>query len=210
FAALMGRSDSRSRAIAPSMSQTLPSASPAPSAKTPAAAAGSSAPAAGTAPAMPPPRPIPGPWRIGQLAPSPDLKIVEGTVDRRPLVTALNESGVPRAQVYRLLSAFEGVHKFDKSKPHDAFVVALEVPTRRVRAFEYVISPTEVYQAREKEGALSAERLDLHVERKRAAGAVSVGEDLPTSLQAAGFEPTLVDLLDDALEGRTQLSNVHF
>jgi murein DD-endopeptidase MepM/ murein hydrolase activator NlpD len=211
FAALIGRNAVRSRALVQSFSQALPSTSPASSSKPATSAATSSTPVpSAISPAMPPPHPIPGPWRVSQLASSPDMKIVEGTLDRRPLVTALNESGVPRAQVYRLLSAFSDVHKFDKSKPHDGFVVALEVPTRRVRAFEYLISPTEVYQAREKEGgSLSGERLDLHVERKRAAGAIAVADDLPTSLQSAGFEPSLVDLLDDALEGRAQLSNVH-
>jgi murein DD-endopeptidase MepM/ murein hydrolase activator NlpD len=87
--------------------------------------------------------------------------------------------------------------------------VALEIPTRRVRAFEYQVSPTEIYQARENEaGVLAGERLDLHVETKRAAAAVVVGEDLPASLEGAGFEPSLVDLLDDALEGRAQLSSL--
>jgi murein DD-endopeptidase MepM/ murein hydrolase activator NlpD len=159
---------------------------------------------------MPPAHPIPGPWRINQLAATPDVKVIEGSVDRRPFVDTLTEAGVPRAQVYRLLSAFAPVHKFDKTKRRDGFIVALEIPTRRVRAFEYQVSPTEVYQAREREdGTLSAERLDMHVEKKRAAGAVVMGEDLPTSLQNAGFEPSLVDVLDDALEGRVELANLH-
>jgi murein DD-endopeptidase MepM/ murein hydrolase activator NlpD len=146
---------------------------------------------------------------LSQLGTAPDVKIVEGTPDRRAVVDALGESGVPRAQVYRLLNAFGGVHKFDRAKRHDTFAVALEIPTRKVRAFEYQISPTEIYQARENEtGALVGQRLDLHVEKKRAAGAVVVGDDLSQSLQAAGFEPSLVDELVDALEGRAQLSSL--
>jgi len=189
--------------LAPRPAASIKSAESAPAPSPPLPAPGP------PAPAIPPGKPIPGPWRLSQLAVSPDIKVVEGSPDRRPLVEALSESGIPRAQVYRLLSAFNGVHKFDKAKRHDNFMVALEVPTRRVRAFEYQVSPTEIYQAKENDnGSLVGERLDLHVEKKRAAGAVVVGDELSSSLQAAGFEPSLVNLLDDALEGRAQLSSL--
>jgi murein DD-endopeptidase MepM/ murein hydrolase activator NlpD len=146
---------------------------------------------------------------VSQLTSSPDVKIVEGTMDRRSFIEAVNESGVPKAQVYRVLAAFNGIRKFDKSKRHDSFVAALEVPSRRVRAFEYQVSPTEIYQAREKDdGSLAALRLDLHVEKKRASVAFVVGDDLSSSLQAAGLDASLIDLLDDALEGRAQLSSL--
>jgi murein DD-endopeptidase MepM/ murein hydrolase activator NlpD len=56
---------------------------------------------------------------------------------------------------------------------------------------------------------LTAERLDLHVEKKRLATAVVVGSDLTSSLQAVGLDPSLIDLLDDALEGRAQISHLH-
>jgi murein DD-endopeptidase MepM/ murein hydrolase activator NlpD len=213
FAALIGSDATRTRALLDSMSHALPSARPAESAKAPASAAASvaSAPAQGPAPpAIPPAKPIPGPWRLSQLATAPDVKIVEGSPDRRAFVDALADAGVPRAQIYRLLNAFNGVHKFDKPKRHDTFSIALEIPTRKIRAFEYLVSPTEIYQAKESdEGALVGQRLDLHVEKKRAAGALVLGDDLPLSLQSAGFEPSLVDDLEDALEGRAQLSSLH-
>lgn len=212
FGALIGTDHDRLQSLFAPFSRTVPSASPTSSTGPPV---GSAAPPPATAsavvppPAIPPAKPIPGPWRLSQLTAAPDVKIVEGAPDRRPVVDALSESGVPRSQVYRLLSAFNGVHKFDKPKRHDSFVVALEVPTRRIRAFEYQVSPTEIYQAKENEsGALTGERLDLHVETKRAAAAVVVGDDLSSSLETAGFEPSLVDLLDEALEGRAQLSNL--
>jgi murein DD-endopeptidase MepM/ murein hydrolase activator NlpD len=213
FAALIGSDGARVRGLLASLSHALPSARPIESASAPAAssvASGAPAPVQGPPqPAIPPARPIPGPWRLSQLGTSPDVKIVEGAPDRRAMVDALAESGVPRAQVYRLLNAFNGVRKFDKPKRRDTFVVALEIPTRKVRAFEYLVSPTEIYQAKEnEEGALVGQRLDLHVEKKRASGAVVVGDDLPLSLQQAGFEPSLVDELEDALEGRAQLSNL--
>jgi murein DD-endopeptidase MepM/ murein hydrolase activator NlpD len=213
FAVLIGSDQARVRTLIDSVARALPSARPVESASAPSAsAAPSAAPAAVQGPpppAIPPARPMPGPWRLSQLATTPDVKIVEGAPDRRALVDALSESGVPRAQVYRLLNAFNGVRKFDKAKRNDTFAVALEIPTRKVRAFEYLVSPTEIYQAKENEqGALVGQRLDLHVEKKRASGAVVVGDDLPLSLQQAGFEPSLVDELEDALEGRAQLSHL--
>jgi murein DD-endopeptidase MepM/ murein hydrolase activator NlpD len=211
FAVLIGADEGRARSILHAFSRPAPAPAPA-SAEKPALSAAApttaATPAGPPPPAIPPPKPIPGPWRIVQLGVAPDVKIVEGSPDRRPLVDALAESGVPRGQIYRLLAAFNGVHKFDKPKRKDTYSVALEIPTRKVRAFEYQVSPTEIYQAREQDGALVGEKLDLHVEKKRASAAVVAGDDLATSLQSAGFEPSLVDLLDDAFEGRAQISSM--
>jgi murein DD-endopeptidase MepM/ murein hydrolase activator NlpD len=211
FVALFAADPSRGRFIAESVRRF---ASPATSSSTRApvlaSAATSTPPAVSAAPPITPPQPIPGPWRLAQLATSPDVKVVEGTMDRRSFIEALSSAGVPRGQVYRVLAAFNNVRKFDRSRRRDTFVAALEMPSHRVRAFEYQAGPTEIYQARERDdGSLTGERLDLHVEKKRASAAVVVGEDLAASLQAAGFDPTLVDHLDDALEGRAQLSSLH-
>jgi murein DD-endopeptidase MepM/ murein hydrolase activator NlpD len=157
-----------------------------------------------------PSAPIPGPWRVNQLAGSPDIKLVEGTMDRRPLVDALRDAGLAPNQIYRLLGVLTPIRKFDRPKRRDTFLVAMDPSSRRLRAFEYQAGPTEIYQARENaEGILAAERLDLHVEKKRLATAVVIGNDLAGSLQAVGLDTSLVDLLDDALEGRAQISHLH-
>jgi murein DD-endopeptidase MepM/ murein hydrolase activator NlpD len=210
FVALFAADPSRGRFILSSVRRVAsPAASTSAHAPTATSASASVAPAS-VAPAIPPPQPIPGPWRLAQLATTPEIKVVEGTMDRRSFLEAVGSAGVPRAQIYRVLAAFSNVRKFDRSKRHDTFAVALELPSRRVRAFEYQAGPTEIYQARERDdGSLVGEHLDLHVEKKRASAAVVVGEDLATSLQAVGFDPSLVDHLDDALEGRAQLSSLH-
>jgi murein DD-endopeptidase MepM/ murein hydrolase activator NlpD len=157
-----------------------------------------------------PSAPIPGPWRLNQLANAPDIKLVEATMDRRPLVDALRDAGLAPSQIYRLLGVLTPLHKFDRPRRRDTFVIAMDPASHRVRAFEYQVGPTEIYQARENtEGVLSAEKLDLHVEKKRLATAVVIGNDLTASLQAAGLDPSLIDLLDDALEGRAQISHLH-
>jgi len=177
-----------------------------------AAHAPANAPATAVGPPAPliPQVPIAGPWRVSQLATSPEIKLVEGTMDRRPLVDALRDAGLAPNQIYRLLGVLTPIRKFDRPRRKDTFVVAMDPSSRRLRAFEYQAGPTEIYQARENaEGILSAERLDLHVEKKRLATAVVVGNDLAASLQAVGLDPSLIDLLDDALEGRAQISHLN-
>ncbi len=178
----------------------------------PAASPSASAPPIALGPPAPliPSVPIPGPWRVSQLANSPDIKLVEGTMDRRPLVEALKDAGLGPNQIYRLLGVLTPLRKFDRPRRKDAFVVAMDPTSHRLRAFEYQAGPTEIYQARENaEGILAAEKLDLHVEKKRLATAVVIGSDLAASLQAVGLDPSLIDLLDDALEGRAQISHLH-
>ncbi|HEY3594922.1 MAG TPA: peptidoglycan DD-metalloendopeptidase family protein, partial [Polyangiaceae bacterium] len=154
---------------------------------------------------VPEPAPPP-PFRARDLASSPEVKLVSGAIDRRTFIDALTEAGIPRAQTYRLLAAFKGAHDLEHPRRHDSFVAALDAPTRRVRAFEYEVSPTEVYQARERDDhSLTVEKLDLHVERRRALAAVVLGDDMAKSLEAAGLDRSLMDWLDDALEGRAEL-----
>ena len=182
---------------------TQPTANASPSASAAPVVAGPPAPLIASAP-------IPGPWRVAQLASTPDIRLAEGTMDRRPLVDALRDAGLAANQVYRLLGVLTPLRKFDHPRRRDTFVVAMDVASHRLRAFEYQAGPTEIYQARENaEGLLLAEKLDLHVEKKRLATAVIIGNDLAASLQAVGLDPSLVDLLDDALEGRAQISHLH-
>jgi murein DD-endopeptidase MepM/ murein hydrolase activator NlpD len=220
FAGLIATEAGRTQRVARAFWKAFeptPLAGPAPAtmAPPPVAAhlsASANAPATPVGPPAPliPQVPMAGPWRVSQLATSPDIKLVEGTMDRRPLVDALRDAGLAPNQIYRLLGVLTPLRKFDRPRRKDTFVVAMDPTSRRLRAFEYQAGPTEIYQARENaEGILSAERLDLHVEKKRLATAVVVGNDLAASLQAVGLDPSLIDLLDDALEGRAQISHLH-
>ena len=202
----------RDTVVAGAVATSLPSLAAAPSRGGSSAAASASALPVLAGPPAPliPSTPIPGPWRVSQLASSPEIKLVEGTMDRRPLVDALRDAGLAQNQIYRLLGVLTPLRKFDRPRRKDTFVIAMDPATRRLRAFEYQAGPTEIYQARESpEGLLAAEKLDLHVEKKRLATAVVIGSDLAASLQAVGLDPSLIDLLDDALEGRAQISHLH-
>jgi murein DD-endopeptidase MepM/ murein hydrolase activator NlpD len=168
-----------------------------------------STPEATAAPPAPPPVKkkervaIPGPWRLSELAKDPSILVVAGVMERKSFITALEEKGVPRAQSYRIMKAFEGLRKFDKSGKKDAFAVAMDKATKKVRAFEYTVTPTEIYQAREGAGGLLAgARLDMKVAEEEVVSAFYVGKDLAASYRASGLEDGVLDAIDDALNGR--------
>src|SRR6185503_8761945 len=91
-----------------------------------------------------------------------------------------------------------------KSAKKDRFTVAMERASRRVKAFEYEVSPTEIYQSREgNDGLLSpGARLDLKIAEAEVTGAFYVGSDLAASIASGGFEDGLPTALDEALSGR--------
>lgn len=147
---------------------------------------------------------IPGPWRVSELEKDPAMLVTSATMDRKSLMDALGDKGVPKAQVYRIMKAFDGVRKFDKSARKDRFTVAMDRSTRRVRAFEYAVSRTEIYQSREgSDGLLSTgAKLDLKIAEAEFIGAFYVGGDLGAAAESAGFEDGLFTALDEALSGR--------
>lgn len=159
------------------------------------------------------PRPAakgPRPWRIDELEKDPGIRLVRGTMKRRSLLDALTEAGIPRNEIFRIIKAFEGVKKFDRAGRLDAFTVALDKNAKKIRAFEYEVSPAEVYQARENEqGLLRGKKLDLDLQTRRIAAAVRVGSDLTAGCREAGVEPAILGLLSDALENRLQLTGLH-
>lgn len=146
---------------------------------------------------------IAGPWRVAELAKDPSALIVSDAMERRSFIAALADKGVPKAQVYRVMKAFEGTRKFDKSGRKDRFTVAMDRTTRRVRAFEYQVSATEVYQAREDaNGLLTGSTLDMKIAEEEVIAAFYVGKDVLTSYKSSGLEDGILDVIDEALSGR--------
>ncbi|WP_434043253.1 MULTISPECIES: peptidoglycan DD-metalloendopeptidase family protein [Sorangium] len=147
--------------------------------------------------------PVPGPWRVSELAKDPSVIMASDVMDRRSFITALAEKGVPKAQIYRIMKAFDGLRKFDKCGRKDRYTVAMDRSTRRVRAFEYEISASEIYQARENEaGLLTGTTLDMKIAEEEVVAAFYVGNDLTRAYQAGGLEPGVLDVIDEALSGR--------
>lgn len=146
---------------------------------------------------------IPGPWRIAELEKDPTVVISTGLMERRSFIDALADKGVQKAQSYRIMKALDGIRKFDKTGKKERFTVAVDRASQRVRAFEYEVSPTEVYQAREgADGMLAGSRLDMKIAESEFAGSFYVSGNLMESYKAGGFEDGILGAIDDALNGR--------
>ena len=146
---------------------------------------------------------IPGPWRLSELEKDASISIESGTMDRKSLLEVLGDKGVPKAQVYRIMKAFEGVRKFEKSGRKERFTVAVDRASKRVKAFEYTVTPSEIWQSREgADGLLSpGAKLDMKIAEAEVQGSFYVGSDRSASLQEGGFEDGLLTTLDEALAG---------
>jgi murein DD-endopeptidase MepM/ murein hydrolase activator NlpD len=145
---------------------------------------------------------LPAPWRVADLSKDPSVRIVEDKMDRRSFVTALSDKGVPKDQVYRVLKAFDGVRKFDRTGKNDRFTVALDRQTKAVRAFEFVTSPFEVWQAKEENGILTGTPLDMKLAEEELTGSFYVGKNLAKSIEWGGLEAPITKQLDEAFAGR--------
>jgi murein DD-endopeptidase MepM/ murein hydrolase activator NlpD len=147
--------------------------------------------------------PIPGPWRIRELEKDPTVTLASAAMERRSFIDALADKGVPKSQAYRIMKAFDGLRKFDKTGRKDRFTVAMDRASQRVRAFEYEITSTEIYQAREgNDGLLLGARLDMKVAENEVTGAFYVGSDLTASYESGGLEDGVLAAIDEALSGR--------
>jgi len=156
--------------------------------------------------------PAPPPWRVSALAKDPTIELIDGAMAKRTLLNALTSSGIAAPAALRLVHAFDGIRTFDDSGQKDTFVVAREKATQRIVAFEYSASPFDVWQARASDdadaGTYEAKKLDLHLEKKHVAVGVAVGDDLRASIVQAGLDDDMLPLLDDALEGHAELSDL--
>jgi murein DD-endopeptidase MepM/ murein hydrolase activator NlpD len=119
------------------------------------------------------------------------------------LLEVLGDRSVPKAQVYRIMKAFDGVRKFEKSGRKERFTVAIDRASKRVKAFEYEVTPGEIWQSREgANGLLSAgAKLDMKIAEGEVQGAFYVGSDRSAALRDGGFEDGLLTTLDEALAG---------
>ncbi len=145
---------------------------------------------------------LPSPWRVKALEGT--HLMARGKTDRRSFIVALNEAGVPKAEVYRIMKALEGVRKFDRTGKNDAFTVAMKRGTKQVVAFEYEVDKTEIYQAKANDsGLLEGKQLDMHVGYEEFATSFYIGQDFTESYKRAGLEPGLAPMIDRAFNGRT-------
>lgn len=153
---------------------------------------------------------VPGPWRVSEGAHTPGLRYLEGKVGTDAFLKAVQAAGVPVKETYRIVTAFQGLKSFDHCAKTDRFAALVDAKTERLKAFEYIVSGEEVYQAREgTSGLLEASKLDLKIERTQVAGAlVYDGKNLDDSAEQAGFERGLARVIYKALDGHAALEDL--
>lgn len=153
---------------------------------------------------------VPGPWRIADAKEDPSLRVIEGKIGLSPFLKAVQDAGLEKAQAYRALTALKDLKNLDRCDKNDTFVALVERSSKRLRAFEYVVSKEEIYQAREgTSGLLSGKKLDLKVERNQIKVAFAVaGGGIEADAQSAGLEPGLAAVLSKALEGHMSLEEL--
>jgi murein DD-endopeptidase MepM/ murein hydrolase activator NlpD len=198
------RSARRSAALAAAASAAA-AAAPQASALTALDAAPVSAAAPEPVDAAPPPPPI---WRVASLANDPTVQLAQGEVGKRTMVAALGAAGLGKAEVLRVVKAFDTVKSLDHTAPKDTYAFAKDKESGKVVAFEYAVSPLDVWQARDNAGTLEANKLALPTETRRVAVGVAVGDDLRDSIVKAGLDDDLLKMLDDALEGHAELADL--
>jgi hypothetical protein len=153
---------------------------------------------------------IPGPWRIHDAENDTTARIIEGRVGLDPLVKSIEKSGVPLKQFYRVIAAFAKVRPLNNCSKSDRYSILLDRNSKRIKAFEYLPSPEEVFQAREgDDGLLSVQKLDLQVKQARVTSAIVVGDEgLDAAVVAGGLEKAIIGTIREALSGHAALEEL--
>ena len=165
-------------------------------------------------------------WRVAQLADEANVVLAQRVVGHHTLLGALAAAGLGPGEAERVARSLAKVRDVDRIAPKDSVAVARDKETGRVIAFEIATSPTDVWQAREdgtsaERGAagrdapselpmLVTRKLELVPEQVRVSRAVVVGSDLRASFVEAELAPIdeMLSLLDDALDGHAELSDI--
>ncbi len=153
---------------------------------------------------------VPGPWRIVDAAGDPALKKFEGSIGHESFLKAITAAGLKESEAYRALTVLKELRDLDKCRATDRFLALVDRGSSRLKAFEYVVSPEDVYQAREGAGGLlAAKKLDLRVERARVQAAIQItGRDFDAAAEAAGLEKGLAKIVARALDGHVALEEL--
>ncbi len=143
-------------------------------------------------------------WRITALEHEVGVEILRGTVGKHTLAGALAQAGLSKVETKRVTRAVDNIRRIEHGLSKDTFVVARNRTKGNIVAFEYIASPTDVWQARDTDDShdsLTANKLELFVEKKRTQVALVVTADLAKAIGAAGLHEEAIEEIDDALDG---------
>ncbi len=155
---------------------------------------------------------LPGPWRIADDKAQPGTRVIEGKIGTNSFLKELESVGIPLKEAYRVIASMKGVRNFDRCSSGDRFVALIDRGSSKLRAFEYEVSPEEIYQSREDaSGLLRGAKLDLKVEKAQAIGAlVFKGKSFDEAAELAGLEAGLARVTAKALEGHMSLDELEY
>jgi murein DD-endopeptidase MepM/ murein hydrolase activator NlpD len=152
-------------------------------------------------------------WRIADDTSDSRAQILTGTVGKRGMLAAMLAAGLSDKEAHRVIRAFARVKNLDRANPKDAFAAERrndDDAGSHLTAFELSTSPFDVWQGKEDDaGELVATKLELLPDHVRVAVALVVGDDLHAALKDAGLRDELLPMLDDALDGHAELSDIH-
>ncbi len=161
------------------------------------------------APAETPPHPRVHTFRVADLAGDTRVHLAKGSVGKHPLLVALSAAGLGKKAGMAVVTAFKGVRDLDHCAPSDTFAFAKSVADGHLVAFEFATSREDVWQTREADGALEkAHKLELDIEHHQVAVGLVVQADLRTAISHAKLDEGLLSMLDDALDGHADLSDL--
>jgi len=148
-------------------------------------------------------------WRVAALEHDPGIEILKGTLGKHTFAGALAQTGLTKTEVRRITHATDDIRRIEHGVSKDSFVVARDRTKGTVVAFEYIASPTEIWQGGAKsDDALTAKKLDLFVEKKRTQSALVVTADLAKAIATAGLREEAIEEIDDALDGHGDVAVV--
>jgi murein DD-endopeptidase MepM/ murein hydrolase activator NlpD len=139
-------------------------------------------------------------WRVSALEHETGTEIIRGTLGKHTLAGALSQAGLSKTEIKRITHSVDNIRRIERGVSKDTFVVARDRAKGNVVAFEYITSPTDVWQARG-DDTLTIKKLELFVEKKRTQAALAVTADLAKAIGAAGLHEEAIEEIDDALEG---------
>lgn len=147
-------------------------------------------------------------WRVAWLEKDAAIEIVQGKLGKHTLSGALAQAGLSKTEQRRIAHAVEGIRRVDHGSSGDGFVVARERATGTVVAFEYIASPTDVWQTKAEDARLVTRKLELHVEKRPIGAALVITSDLAKAVAGAGLREEATNEIADALEGHGEVAVV--
>ncbi len=153
-------------------------------------------------------------FRVADLSSDSRYTVASGTIGKKGFLGALAASGLSAREAHRVLVGFSGVKNLDRLSANDTFAYAKM--NDHVVAFELVpiaeagADALDFFQSREDDAAapLLAKHVSIPIEKKRITAGITIGADLRASLASAGFEEAITNVLDDALDGHAELTDL--